>query len=146
MNQSDVKTFALLNSHQLVRISVPGDGNCLFHSLALFFSDSSVNHLSMRQRLCTYIAQHREDFEPIVADTQHTLDDYLNYMRRPGSYGDGIMIDAFSLCFQINVFIFNQGHSYETLPDARINIALYWNRAAQHYEPAFPKASSRIAH
>jgi len=145
MNQNTGDTLALLSSHNLVRIPVPGDGNCLFHSLALFFQDSSVNHLSMRQRLCTYIAQHRADFEPVVADTRHSLDDYLNYMSRPGAYGDGIMVDAFSLCFQINVFIFNQGRSYQTLPDAAINIALYWDKAAQHYEPAFPTSSPRIA-
>jgi hypothetical protein len=133
---------SLLATYGLCRLGVPADGNCLFHSLAFFIKDPTLDHLSLRRRLCAFIAAHPDHFASIVVDSPHrSLSEYLSLMSRPGVFGDGSCIDAFSLLFGLNVVIFNDDQCYETLPDAEINIALYWDRRRGHYEPAIPRSS-----
>lgn len=140
----ELETRRLLALHNLVIVEVPRDGNCLFHSLSSFMADNNTTHFSLRTRLVKFIASRASEFSSVVDPSVYSsFAHYLTSMSQPGHYGDGTMIDAFSLLFNVNVVIFNDGRFYETLPEAKINIALYWNRQQQHYQPAIPDPRRR---
>ena len=135
----DLSTRKLLESHRLILVRVPSDGNCLFHSLRFFLRYNQISAHELRLRLCSYIASHADTYSVIITESPfRSLTEYLQAMSREGVYGDGTMINAFSSLFQINVVIFNDGQYHETLDTAPVNIALYWDRSAQHYQPAIP--------
>jgi OTU domain-containing protein 3 len=46
---------------------ITGDGNCCFRALSDQMNGNENNHLEYRKRVCQYMRQNREEFEPFVA-------------------------------------------------------------------------------
>jgi hypothetical protein len=138
MLSQDLATLKVLQAHRLGLIEVPRDGNCLFHSLCSFIKSKTLTAFTLRLLICKFIWENADIFSIEMADTGYTLREYLTYMQRDGMYGDGTVIQAFAMLFGINVVIFSDGSFHETLPDAEIMIALYWDRGSRHYQPAIP--------
>lgn len=69
---------------------IPGDGNCLFHSLS--YPDG--NHRMVRACIVRHIANHWDEFRHFVVTEERG--DYLRQMIRPGTWGDELVLRAFS--------------------------------------------------
>lgn len=80
---------------------MPADGNCMFHSLA--FPTNSSGEL--RQRVVDYIEAHWDDFCGFM--TRAEKDTYCERMRRLGTWGDEIVLQAFSEMDQHTVQVFD---------------------------------------
>lgn len=123
-----------LERYGLVEKKSNGDGNCLFHSLALFFA--GWNHLLMRAELVAFIANNPAKFaQDVLFEYGCTVEQYCQKMANPGVQGDGIVLQAFTLCFGVRVWLF-MPTGVTQLGDGR-NIALI--RRGEHYDAAIPK-------
>lgn len=69
---------------------MPGDGNCLFHSLSYPHGD----HRMVRACIVRHIAKNWHEFRHFVATEERR--DYLRQMIRPGTWGDELVLRAFS--------------------------------------------------
>lgn len=136
------KIDALLAEENLERVEMPSDGNCLFHAVASFF-DSFTTHRDVRHRICDYIDQNRERFEiDILHSGYASIDEYLRMMRRDREWGDAIMLNAFCLCFDINVVLFTPHGSSELYPGpTRAKMALV--AFGQHYTATRVRSGAR---
>lgn len=59
-------------SAQLARLGlelrdITGDGNCCFRALSDQMNGTEAHHLEYRKRVCQYMRQSRDEFEPFVA-------------------------------------------------------------------------------
>ena len=73
---------------QLKRIA--GDGNCLFRSL----SHPVGSHLMVRACVVRYISKNWNEFRDFVVTDERG--DYIQQMIRPGTWGDELVLRAFS--------------------------------------------------
>jgi len=69
---------------------MPGDGNCLFHSISYPYG----NHRMVRACIVRYIARNWDEFKHFIVTEERG--DYLKEMIRPGTWGDEIVLRAFS--------------------------------------------------
>lgn len=119
----------------MIILPVPSDGSCLFASLASFFKSSTITHENIRRMIVHYIYQHPTQFElDIQAEGYTNVDDYCSKMAQINYWGDGICCQAFSVMFQVNVWIFyDDGSDYTQIShfDGRPHIALLLKQ--EHY-------------
>lgn len=126
---------AALERYGLHRVPVAGDGNCQFRSMAAFFEDA--DHLSMRRLVCQFIRSNDLTFKNDIATTEYrTMERYLAVMSRPGTWGDGITLQAFGLLFQVDVVLFMPTGTTQLHPQYERHVAFV--RQGDHYEPALP--------
>jgi hypothetical protein len=69
---------------------MPGDGNCLFHSL----SYPNGNHRMVRACIVRHISKHWNEYREFVVTEERG--DYIQQMFRPGTWGDELVLRAFS--------------------------------------------------
>ncbi len=67
-----------------------GDGNCLFHSLSYPIG----NHRMVRACIVRHISKHWNEFREFVVTEEQ--EDYIQQMIRPGTWGDELVLRAFS--------------------------------------------------
>jgi len=82
----DAQFEAALRELGLRFLSIEGDGNCLFRSLADQDQGRAGAHSEVRRRVVEHMAAHREDFEPFMEDDE-PFDAYLRRMGRDGEWG-----------------------------------------------------------
>ena len=87
---------------------VAGDGNCLFRALSDQLHDSAEGHVQTREDVVRFIEEHRADFEPFVEDDE-PFDRYVARMRRSGTWGGHLELQAASLCYRANIFVHQLG-------------------------------------
>ena len=97
----------LYPSHLFVR-DVAGDGNCLFRALSDQLFDTANQHEQTRSDVVRFIEEHREDFEPFVEDDE-PFDRYVACMRRPGTWGGNLELQAASCCYHANIYVHQLG-------------------------------------
>lgn len=61
------KFSAQLSKLGLELRDITGDGNCCFRALSDQMQGTEAHHLDYRKRVCQYMRQSREEFEPFVA-------------------------------------------------------------------------------
>jgi len=83
---------------------VAGDGNCLFRAIADQMVDDPQQHADFRKKIMDFVEAQRDAFEPFVED-DIPFETYLSDMRKNGSWGGHIEVQAFSLLYQCNVII-----------------------------------------
>ncbi|CAF0708675.1 unnamed protein product [Brachionus calyciflorus] len=100
---------------------ITGDGNCCFRALSDQMEGNESQHLDYRKRVCQFIRQNRNEFEPFIAalieedDTpkkQAKLDvfgQYIKNMEQPGTYADNLCLVAFARLYQLNINIHQIG-------------------------------------
>jgi hypothetical protein len=126
-----------LKRYGLVEKKSDGDGNCLFHSLALFFAGWS--HAMMRAELVNFITCQPDTFaQDIAFEYNCSTGDYCQKMSRLGVEGDAIMLQAFTMCFDVRVWLF-MPTGLTTFGSGSKNIALI--RRGEHYDAAIPGQS-----
>ncbi len=87
---------------------VAGDGNCLFRALADQLYNAPERHAEVRTRIMQHIEAHADDFAPFVEDDE-PFEKYCRSMRKAGTWGGNIELQAASVCFQVNVHIYQLG-------------------------------------
>lgn len=83
---------------------MPGDGNCLFHSL----SYPNGNHRMVRACIVRHISEHWSEFKHFLATEERG--GYIQQMIRPGSWGDELVLRAFSDLAQRQVRVYSSQH------------------------------------
>ena len=125
-----------LASYGLVKHPVPGDGNCLFHALSIFFVNMQA--LEMRQQCVQYIIAHPDLFAAdIIALYGCDVQTYCARMSQPRVFGDGIVLQAFVLAHNCSVYLF-MPTGVTKLGTGPRNLAIVRN--GEHYDAAVPRA------
>jgi len=89
-------------------VSIRGDGNCMFRSIADQLEGDQHAHWNFRTRIVDYIRSHREDFEPFIEDDEG-FDDYIQRMGSEGEWGGHQELFAASRALHMNFVI----HQYD---------------------------------
>lgn len=93
-------------------ISMPGDGNCFFHTAVYGLKEQKINtdtdHLQARMRSVAYLMNHQELLSDFLTDDESGVE-YLANMACEGEYVEGPIIEAFALEFKVHLFIKNMG-------------------------------------
>ncbi len=61
-----------------------------------------------RRRICEHMAAHRDSFEPFFMgedERVQSFDDYLNNMRKNGTWGGNLELQAASMALQVNIVV-----------------------------------------
>ncbi|KAG5732471.1 hypothetical protein E4T56_gene13875, partial [Termitomyces sp. T112] len=88
-----------------------GDGNCLFRALSDQLYGTPSRHSELRQRICDWIARHRERYSPFVED-ERGLETHLRCMRENGTYGGHLELSAFAHMERRDVKVVQPGLVY----------------------------------
>ncbi len=124
---------------------VPGDGNCLFHSMGLAFN---LPQGDLRLAIALYLEKNRKMKingmtleEWLVLEKDMPLDRYCNLIRRDGIWGGNMEIDVATKMFKSNIFVlmkdavkkkYNMVSSYVFDNDAR-NVFLIYDGVHYNY-------------
>ena len=101
-------------SHQLKLLhlgikSITGDGNCLFRCFADQLYGNEDLYLSVRHKICEELIKNQDDYAPFLLeyddDGHGNFLMYVEEMKKDGTWGGNIEIQAFSKSYQINIAI-----------------------------------------
>ncbi|XP_055909119.1 protein ovarian tumor locus isoform X2 [Eupeodes corollae] len=92
-----------LEENNFYRKHTARDASCLFRTISEQVYDTQQYHLTIRKRCVSYMRKHRSYFESQV---ERDLDEYLDDMSKPKSYGTLIELQAASFVFKRNVLLF----------------------------------------
>lgn len=88
---------------------VPGDGNCLFHSMGLAFN---LKQSELRELIANYLEKNKkeklngmtlEDWLQLEKDM--SLDKYCQLIRKDGIWGGNMEINVATKMFKTNIFV-----------------------------------------
>lgn len=162
--------FDYLRDLQLYERPIEGDGNCLFSALSdQVFGDTS-HSAELRASIIHFIRDHRERYLPFIdvtpnggtrqqpkrkatrahgsqstptpAEVSRAFDHYANEMEKDGTYGGHMEIVAFAACYQVDVFLYQEGipTSYAILPTGKPQEAKFGAHIAYHVGFTFPRS------
>ncbi|CAF4217279.1 unnamed protein product, partial [Adineta steineri] len=78
-------------------------GDVLFSIVADQMDGDQHRHASYRKKICDYMDNNREDFEPFIVD--QTFDAFVRSLSKDGTYGGNECIVAFSRLFDAKICI-----------------------------------------
>ncbi|KAJ1653227.1 2-oxoglutarate dehydrogenase E1 component [Dispira simplex] len=138
-DQDIARTNALLKPLGYYCKDILGDGNCLFRALADQHLGNQDTHAEYRQKICDYIANHRDDFEPFI-EFDETFDHYLDRMRSLGTFGGHLELVAFTRNYHAAIKIYHaDGTVYclgqESSNDSTDNSSPQLNKSASEDNP-----------
>ena len=81
---------------------IEGDGNCLFRALADQEEGLDDNHRNYRERICEFMMDNREHFEPFIEDDV-TFDRHIKDLRRLGTHAGNEVLVAFAQMENLDV-------------------------------------------
>ncbi len=124
---------------------VPGDGNCLFHSMGLAFN---LKQNELREVIANYLEKHRKDKlndmsleEWLQLEKDMLLDKYCKLIRKDGIWGGNMEINVATKIFKTNIFVLTKDNdkkkyklisSYVFNDNAR-NVFLIYNGVHYNY-------------
>lgn len=82
-----------------------GDGNCLFRSLA----HPSHDHADVRRRILRHIRRNWDKYSMFMEDSEQAT--YLENMARNGTWGDELIISAYSDAYGVDVHVHDTRHN-----------------------------------
>jgi OTU domain-containing protein 3 len=80
----------------------------LAHSSLRCAQGNPENYAVFRRRICEHMASHRDSFEPFFMgedERVQSFDDYLNNMRKNGTWGGNLELQAASMALQVNIVV-----------------------------------------
>ncbi|KAM0948505.1 putative ubiquitinyl hydrolase 1 [Dioscorea sansibarensis] len=85
-------------------VQITKDGNCFFRALADQLEGNEEQHAKYRHMVVQYILNHREEFEPFIADNV-PFDKYCHSMEKHGTWAGHMELQAASLVTGVNICI-----------------------------------------
>ena len=123
------------------------DGNCQFKALSTSCFGTDNRHLRIRRVVCDYMERNWDKYKESV-----TTSDYVDRMRRPGTWGDHLTLDAFCNAYGENVIVMRPDGS-PTLLQSRTGAssngdwkAIVYSASRHHYtccDPWFATPTSQ---
>jgi hypothetical protein len=114
--------------------------SCLFDSLSSYITNINSNQL--RNIICDYLLTNPTIFDNIDASnvsewqTDLTLQEYVNKMRKDEEWGSGTELKSFANIFNIKVNVYHEGRIIEFLPLNNKPIGqIYLHYTGNHYTP-----------
>lgn len=92
-----------LEENNFYRKHTARDASCLFRTISEQVYDTQQYHLNVRKDCVSYMRKHRSAFESQV---DGDLDEYLDDMSKPKTYGTLIELQAVSFVYKRNVLLF----------------------------------------
>lgn len=92
-----------LEENNFYRKHTARDASCLFRTISEQVYDTQQYHLTIRKKCVAYMRTHRSFFESQV---DKDIDEYLDDMSKPKTYGSLIELQAVSFVFKRNVLLF----------------------------------------
>lgn len=153
--QDILKNINLFITQQddFIKTNIPGDGNCLFSSIAAQFSDK--NNQQIRQEVADYINNNWDEYKWYISEedikratigitgkvgAELTLEEqkkYIDYLKQDGTWGDQLSLIAASKIYNINVVVKSRNEdkydAYISNKDATNTIYLEFDRTGKHY-------------
>jgi len=84
-----------------------GDGNCLFRAISSQLYGNQNFYPNVRNEIVKYIQDNRSRFEADVLIDHMTLDEYIEIIKKDGSWGGNTVLLASSELYFKQVFIYN---------------------------------------
>lgn len=114
--------------------------SCLFDSLSTFLKDTNPSQL--RQMITEFLARDPSFFEEesgklsdILRVDNVRLEDYVNAMSSPNTWGGAIEIRAFCEMYRVRVMVEIHGRTIEFLPRQPYQCTARIHYTGNHYEP-----------
>ena len=82
------------------RYCIQGDGNCQFRALSWACYGSECRHAEVRETVCQYMQQNMDKYKDCMTSSQ-----YVDDMRRQGTFGDQLTLQAFADSYRTNLLV-----------------------------------------
>ena len=99
-----------LKSAKLIKVKIPGDGNCQFNALSYVIKNSSIptksqniDHRSLRKLAVNQISKNRSHYRNFIWD--QSFDQYIGDMGKQREYGDELTLQAIAKYFKLVVVV-----------------------------------------
>ncbi|XP_055844906.1 protein ovarian tumor locus isoform X2 [Episyrphus balteatus] len=125
-----------LEENNFYRKHTARDASCLFRTISEQVYDTQQYHLTIRKKCVSYMRKHRSYFESQV---DKDLDEYLDDMSKPKSYGTLIELQAVSFVFKRNVLLFEPytlGSNFSYRPDFSDVFRVFYT-PERHFDSVF---------
>lgn len=113
IDQSEKRNEFVIDGRRFIRVTQPGDGNCLFRSLAHALRAADIaappDHAVLRNEIVDHASVNWQRFGD-MAKKQHELtrkSSYVNLMRTDGEWGDHSELLASSDLYHVPIRIYN---------------------------------------
>ncbi len=121
----------------LLYTTVPGDGNCLYHAIALHLG---VDQMQVRAQVADFLEAHREDYEDDVVrqdEQNRTFDQYINDLRNQPEWGGELEINILMMALERQIYVVGpngriRNMHLDAIPDDRAIFVFYNGR--DHYD------------
>lgn len=97
--EEDAPEIIRFDKHQLKRVRIIGDGNCLFNAISQYLYGKQDHHVQVREGALHYIRKNMNEFS---FDPSFNIDDHVN----SGSWGNGSIMAAICKHYRINIKVF----------------------------------------
>ncbi|PHJ20074.1 otu family cysteine protease [Cystoisospora suis] len=81
------------------------DGNCLFRAFADQYSGEQDRHLEYRLAAVKHMEENSELYRCFIPEDEETFDVYIHRMKRLGTWGGQVELQALSEVYQVNLLI-----------------------------------------
>ena len=131
-----------LKNSGLRRVTVPGDGNCMFHSLAVH---CSFTHIELRKAVVAFLKDHILEYSEFF-DNEENIETYISTLALPGSWGDNLVLQIVAEILQCRIQV-AQTHGVQGFHPSQNTAAPIWvaYNGATHYD-AVVAAGSEFQH
>lgn len=112
---SSIDEFLLSSGRQ--RLTVEGDGNCLFRSLALQLTGSDNDHDAVRTLVARFENLNKEKFACLISSDKETIQYHIKKLLRPNTWGTHVELAAIATYLQVHVYycIYKKGYKWERI-------------------------------
>lgn len=103
---SYIKNRKNINTNEIIKINVEGDGNCLMRCLAVFVYKNENMHIKVRSDIVEYLNKHKNDYIDIEFDTEDgkkNINEYIKYISNLYVWGGELEKYAAQAIYKINI-------------------------------------------
>ena len=89
------------------RITIEGDGNCLFRALAYTIYKTQDMHIKMREMLASFLLKNKLEFQPFLSTP---VEDHVQEIRHERIWGTALEVLAVASLMQLPVYTYTPIH------------------------------------
>ena len=90
------------------KVSIAGDGNCLFRAVSLYLFNTQENYEEIRCECVKYINKKWDSFKDFLIDLKMDKNSYCNLMQKNGTFGTSCECLSMSDLYKLNFKIYFQ--------------------------------------